>query len=125
MRIDILEASALARLFTALAIEGGPLRFVNLCDSFVARAAVSKGRSGLRHATRRTSTVALVGFSGPCSLHGGGGLYANQEQKPTLKPHPRNKKTGNGSPEEQGRALAGKSKGRVKGQRPRKGRERQ
>ena len=63
VRINILEASALARLFTALAIEGGPLRFVNLCDSFVARAAVSKGRSaspGLRHATRRTSTVALA-----------------------------------------------------------------
>ena len=63
VHINILEASALARLFTALAVRGGPLRFVNLCDSHVARAAVSKGRSaspGLRHATRRASTVALA-----------------------------------------------------------------
>ena len=63
VHINILEASALARLFTSLAIKGGPLRFVNLCDSHVARAAVSKGRSaspGLRHATRRSSTVALA-----------------------------------------------------------------
>ena len=63
VHINILEASALARLFTDLALKGGPLRFVNLCDSHVARAAVSKGRSaspGLRHATRRASAVALA-----------------------------------------------------------------
>ncbi|CAE7365687.1 mok12, partial [Symbiodinium necroappetens] len=63
VHILILEASALARLFTDLALKQGPLRFVNLCDSHVARAAVSKGRSaspGLRHATRRASAVALA-----------------------------------------------------------------
>ncbi|CAE7214730.1 hypothetical protein AK812_SmicGene44184 [Symbiodinium microadriaticum] len=63
VHINILEASTVARLFLQLALRGGPLRFVNLCDSNVARCAVVKGRSpskGLRHAARRASVLSLA-----------------------------------------------------------------
>ena len=33
VHINILESSTISRLFLHLALEGGPLRFANLCDS--------------------------------------------------------------------------------------------
>ena len=71
VHINILEASALARLFKQLALRASPLRFVALCDSQVARCAVIKGRSpspGLRHATRRTSALCLAAGLYPAGL---------------------------------------------------------
>ena len=63
VHINILESSTISRLFLHLALEGGPLRFANLCDSNVARCAVVKGRSpsqGLRHSARRASSISLA-----------------------------------------------------------------
>ncbi|CAE7042207.1 unnamed protein product [Symbiodinium sp. CCMP2592] len=63
VHINILESSTIARLFLQLALEGGPLRFANLCDSNLARCAVVKGRSpsqGLRHSARRASAITLA-----------------------------------------------------------------
>ncbi|OLP96296.1 Protein-S-isoprenylcysteine O-methyltransferase [Symbiodinium microadriaticum] len=61
--INILESSALVRLYTWIAVNFGRARFVNLCDSFVAQAALGKGRSsapGLRHVSRRSGAVCLA-----------------------------------------------------------------
>ncbi|CAE7889207.1 mok12, partial [Symbiodinium necroappetens] len=71
VHINILEASALGRLFKRVALESAPLRFCALCDSQVARCAVIKGRSpspGLRHATRRTSALCLAAGLYPAGL---------------------------------------------------------
>ena len=61
--INILEASTLCRLYLRVALSEGRCRFTNLCDSFVAQAALGKGRSsspGLRHVTRRASAICLA-----------------------------------------------------------------
>ena len=61
----------MGRLFHRVAVRASPLRFVSLCDSQVARCAVSKGRSpskGLRHVTRRTSSLCLAAGIYPGTL---------------------------------------------------------
>ncbi|CAE7219683.1 unnamed protein product [Symbiodinium microadriaticum] len=45
VHINILEASCVYRLVCALAKQSGPLRVVSLCDSNVAKCAITKGRS--------------------------------------------------------------------------------
>ena len=71
VHINILEASVISRLYKKVAVETGPCRFTNLCDSHVAQSAVGKGRSasdGLRHVTRRTSMISLVSGLYPGNL---------------------------------------------------------
>ena len=70
--INILESSALVRLYTWVAVNFGRARFVNLCDSFVAQAALGKGRSsapGLRHVSRRSGAVCLAAGLYPGNLY--------------------------------------------------------
>ena len=72
VHINILESSALVRLYTWVALTHGRARFVNLCDSFVAQAALGKGRSsspGLRHVTRRSGTVCLAAGLYPGNMY--------------------------------------------------------
>lgn len=70
--INILESSALARLYTWVAVKFGRARFVNLCDSLVAQAALGKGRSsapGFRHVSRRSGAVCLAAGLYPGNLY--------------------------------------------------------
>ncbi|OLQ11460.1 hypothetical protein AK812_SmicGene4704 [Symbiodinium microadriaticum] len=70
VHINILEASCVYRLVCALAKQSGPLRAVSLCDSNVAKCAITKGRSpsfGLSPVLRRLAAVS-VAFGISCSL---------------------------------------------------------
>ena len=60
--INLLETASVYRLCKQLAFDSGPLRFCSLCDSNVARCAISKGRSpshGLSRGLKRIAAVCL------------------------------------------------------------------
>ena len=60
--INLLETASVYRLCKRLATFSGPLRFCSLCDSNVARCAITKGRSpshGLAKGLKRVAAVCL------------------------------------------------------------------
>ena len=60
--INLLETASVYRLCKQLAYDSGPLRFCSLCDSNVARCAITKGRSpshGLTKGLKRIAAVCL------------------------------------------------------------------